>query len=549
MKYGPSMFDSLMNQVPLTLAAKALKVKILSIPRTNEPMMDDHPDDLPLETTERLHDLALSGSRHAVPEIRRVMSQFPRVPKLLNYLHVTHMVRKEIRQAEAVLKQLAEEHPDYLFARVALSTKALDKDQSEKAATYLGPTLDIQDLYPQRDLFHVSELRNYYLNVARILARRGDQSLALGVKSALMEIEPHEAIDTVIIHEVMMANLRDMQNRTAADEKRRITVRPRLLPDKSSTTQRPTFHHDLIDSLYEFDMDLPEDMIEEILALPREFLERDLIAVLEDCIARTPDFMCRRVRGEEDFAAFHALHLLAEIKGHVACGSLLHFLSMHPRAVDFWLGEVEAYVTQIAQIIPGDLPACFVWLKSPGIDSRAKGMVTEAMEQIAKSEPQRVAEITSGLGELLGFLIDSPPEDNILDTGFIFIVISVLTELRATNELPVIRKAYQKDLVELFKAGSLESIEDDMILPLRKPQEWISMVEQYDKSTSRPDEDDVKFTPPTENLYLDGLIRNPFAPAPAGVMNAPSPAPAGPVGRNDSCPCGSGRKFKKCCMK
>ncbi|MBC7140087.1 MAG: SEC-C domain-containing protein [Defluviimonas sp.] len=26
-------------------------------------------------------------------------------------------------------------------------------------------------------------------------------------------------------------------------------------------------------------------------------------------------------------------------------------------------------------------------------------------------------------------------------------------------------------------------------------------------------------------------------------------APAGKVGRNDPCPCGSGRKFKKCCLQ
>lgn len=29
---------------------------------------------------------------------------------------------------------------------------------------------------------------------------------------------------------------------------------------------------------------------------------------------------------------------------------------------------------------------------------------------------------------------------------------------------------------------------------------------------------------------------------------APSPTTKPPAGRNDACPCGSGRKFKKCCM-
>ena len=33
------------------------------------------------------------------------------------------------------------------------------------------------------------------------------------------------------------------------------------------------------------------------------------------------------------------------------------------------------------------------------------------------------------------------------------------------------------------------------------------------------------------------------------LMNPPKPIQAGPkVGRNDPCPCGSNKKFKKCCM-
>ena len=33
------------------------------------------------------------------------------------------------------------------------------------------------------------------------------------------------------------------------------------------------------------------------------------------------------------------------------------------------------------------------------------------------------------------------------------------------------------------------------------------------------------------------------------LLNPPKPKQAGPkVGRNDPCPCGSGKKFKKCCM-
>ena len=38
-------------------------------------------------------------------------------------------------------------------------------------------------------------------------------------------------------------------------------------------------------------------------------------------------------------------------------------------------------------------------------------------------------------------------------------------------------------------------------------------------------------------------------PTPKQLRRATPVFPHGRIGRNDKCPCGSGRKFKKCCMK
>ena len=53
---------------------------------------------------------------------------------------------------------------------------------------------------------------------------------------------------------------------------------------------------------------------------------------------------------------------------------------------------------------------------------------------------------------------------------------------------------------------------------------------------------------PTGWVYVDGD----FDPAPANTAPLSGPAEVAPpqatkVGRNDPCPCGSGKKFKKCC--
>ncbi|HNQ35498.1 MAG TPA: SEC-C metal-binding domain-containing protein, partial [bacterium] len=50
-------------------------------------------------------------------------------------------------------------------------------------------------------------------------------------------------------------------------------------------------------------------------------------------------------------------------------------------------------------------------------------------------------------------------------------------------------------------------------------------------------------------MSLFGKEAAPAGPAPRPTIEAPRPAEseAPRVGRNDPCPCGSGKKYKKCC--
>ena len=64
------------------------------------------------------------------------------------------------------------------------------------------------------------------------------------------------------------------------------------------------------------------------------------------------------------------------------------------------------------------------------------------------------------------------------------------------------------------------------------------------------------FIPRKEKVLVVGLQGAPAAaaapvssPAPAAAATAPQPEKQKKVGRNDPCPCGSGKKYKKCCGK
>jgi len=56
-------------------------------------------------------------------------------------------------------------------------------------------------------------------------------------------------------------------------------------------------------------------------------------------------------------------------------------------------------------------------------------------------------------------------------------------------------------------------------------------------------------TNPAENLPNSAQSLPEPQDAPAGVPNSAQSIPtAGKIGRNDACPCGSGKKYKRCCL-
>jgi hypothetical protein len=548
------MIDLPFAKLPLTPAAEELKEDILSIPWTDEPMLDDLPDEMDPDELAYLHDLAVSSSARAIPEIRRMLKKFPTSPQLLNYLHAAYKAQNSRRQADDVIKQLTALHPNYLFGRLALCQKDLDNNRLEQAAARLGPTLDIRDLYPERDVFHVSELRNYYYYVTCLLARRGEPELAQAVVAALEEIYPDNPLLSILKKEIAMANIKCVMDRMAKDKENSIRVKSAPLSLPPASASMPNFHHDLIAELYDFDIMLTTETIREILALPRETLVKDLTAVLDDCAVRTQLFMKSSDRDEEHFAAFHAIQLLAEINGHEACDALLRFLSMPYDALKFSLPEGIAYPPEMSRIIAHGLPACLAWLRSPGICSYGKGLILEAMEELALREPALRSQITSDLGDILAFVIDSPVQHNILDTGFISGIICTLTALSSSEQLPIIHKAYEKNLVELFFVGTLTSVEEDIVKPLRSPFAKQNIFVTYENYSGtiyddiEEEEEEVIDKPPAPLLpfplrpqlqsVLSGLASKPI------VKFAPTAAPAS---RNSPCPCGSGKKYKKCC--
>ncbi len=247
--------------------------------------------------------------------------------------------------------------------------------------------------------------------------------------------------------------------------------------------------------------------------------------------------------GEFSFGTEHVPALI-----RLACDRRLHDLEadkaagwapMHAWRALAQLRATEAIAPLLALVraLPGydaiseDLPHVFAMIGSATIAPIHAFLVSEldkaddgggtAIESLAKvgtrhpeCRDQCIAILT---GELARHRQDTPLRNGL--------TVCALLDLKAVESIDAIRSAFAADVIDLSMAGDLEDVEIDLGL-------------RAARATPKPRYDAFQ--------HLGGTPAWQSRPAQPGPLAIP-PRESRKIGRNDPCPCGSGKKYKKCC--
>jgi Protein of unknown function (DUF1186)/SEC-C motif len=529
-----------MPNFPLTASAAAIRSDVLKVPITYDAIRDEQPAAISDDEVERIHAMVTSGNNAAIPRLERLIKQFPEWPTLKNYLKNAYEMQGRNRQARQVHQEILKCHPDYLFGKIESARVAIKEKKLELAREILGKDLDLQKLYPDREIFHITELKNYYYVVAFLYLEENKNQKAIGLHAALGELlsEDDEMVEN-LRDLIRVGNLISVKKRMIEEEETKITVTTQPLPESSVYTETPTFHHPEILELYQNNLTIPEKTIQNILSLPRETLSKDLIHVLEDAIARTAHFLDIEGNDSDSYFAIHAIHLLGELSVEEALPTILHFLSQNEEALEFWLGDF-IYGNSLASLLKNQLPLVKDWLKSPGLPELGKSHIVNGLEHLAEQQPDHRDKVIAVYQECLEFYLTCSREDNVIDTYHICGMISDVVNLRAVALQPLIEQLHAKNYYSQAYFGELE----DLLADLHSPQKdnshgRKSIAEHYRKLNH--------MIAPVQESLPSG--HNPFENNIDFGMSPDRSHQAAPPSRNDPCRCGSGKKYKKCCLK
>ena len=212
----------------------------------------------------------------------------------------------------------------------------------------------------------------------------------------------------------------------------------------------------------------------------------------------------------EIWAPVHAWRTLAQLQAEDAIEPLLALFDFEEDFDDDW--AISELPTIYGMIGPKAVPALSRYLSDASAELLSRLSVVDCIKEIGKTHPGAKLECAQALSTQLEHFRRNPTTLN----GFL---ISGLMGLRAVDHLPLIKQAFDNGQVDLSIAGDIEDVEIELGLREERstPRSWL-----FGEGEEFP----LMFESDGSNQELQ------------------KPK----IGRNDPCPCGSGRKYKKCCL-
>jgi thioredoxin-like negative regulator of GroEL len=102
--------------------------------------------------------------------LKQALEIEPDSPDVLNNLAVAYGALRRNKEAEALIHEIVERYPDYVFARVSLARTSILRRQLDRARALLEPLME-------RTRFHISEVANFCAAQAELyLAERNREA-------------------------------------------------------------------------------------------------------------------------------------------------------------------------------------------------------------------------------------------------------------------------------------------------------------------------------------------------------------------------------------
>jgi SEC-C motif/Protein of unknown function (DUF1186) len=501
-------------------------------------------------------------SKDFEPSLLQAIADYPQLPEFRNYYIVYLGANGRIEEATKASHDLIRDFPDYLFARTGLAQLLIQTNKTTEAEALLGWPRTIETLTGKLDVYHESELHAYYSAATAVALALEDIDAAGEHLPVLILTRPHHITTLQLAHKYALLQKRLGDEYEAHDEEYEREVESFPTKVYETADEPPSLHHAELSIFYTTAIDAIEtETMTAIAGLPRETLRTDLEAILIDSIRRQDYFLTADLDKNEYDAPLHAFYWLGTLEMEESLPIVLDWLRQGDDFLDFWSFDllIDLLFDSFYQIAKNKLPDLLTYVKEPNQSSIARILVATVAAKVALEEEGRRTEAVNWFREVIRYLVANIEDDSLIDTDFVESLVFSITDFQGTELWPEIEALYTHHLIPLFEFGNLSQIKKNLFTPAHQSDTIgnyaLSLLKSYGKENARMTNERMR------NLDIDNIkpdkssiihqyrhvLHNHFNNRITPVKPAPKPmAPQYKAPQNAPCPCGSGKKFKRC---
>ncbi len=314
----------------------------------------------------------------------------------------------------------------------------------------------------------------------------------------------------------------------------------------------PDFKHPIVEKLYEVDYFIDRAILQEILDLGKEVIP-DLEKIVLDSIERFDEYK------EDDFSHHfqmsHALNLLQDLEAEQSLELVLSLTDLPLETLEWWYSDYifQEYPPLVAKLALNQPEKLIEYLQSSS-PRLFKSMVQHALAVVVHLKPHHREQVLSYYQGFLEKTLQNAnqleqvfterlePEYDLEIEEYLGYLVGYLKDSGFTELYPQIRELFRLDLI----SGMITSLEiwENGPLPIKLPQDTFEKYESYKKGHFAQYS---PFNPDYEKLKAEREKKEKNWSESLKLGKKSDPVKVEKVGRNDPCPCGSGKKYKKCC--
>lgn len=537
---------------------------------TEEPIQE-------VQTTEQYdayshsHTLAKNRDINGVDIIKKYINKYPDIPAFKNHLGAIYANNNQFIEARRIQLEVVNKHPDYLYGKISLVEQCLRDGNLEMAKKLLGNPRKIETISPDTEFYHYSEFLVYYYMAGWYEVEKGNRKAAEKHLELMVEYDPDDHRTELLAKKITSMGLVRMRKDSEKRKNNPYKVEsfPTYILEQTDTP--PRLKHKELEVFYtQSNYKFPEETITEIMALPRESLIQDLERILEDGIRRFEHFKEKYdmdfIESEQSFM-IHAAYFLGALEAKESLPVLLNVFRQGEKFLDYWFMDrlTESFEKPLFTLGKDQLKMLKSYVLEPNQYQWTRSMAVDTMIQTALHYPEKREEVVGYCKEIYDHMLQNPDDRSVTDSEFISWSLTHIAELRDMSFAEYVEEFEKRGWIFDMIMGN----EEQIIKEFKREPEAADIkpmpediYEFYNKKYNSRKVRHSRFENFQEELFADTKTSRYLAERSEnmfeGLFNTPKKSDnnnyqkpvikaSSKVGRNDPCPCGSGKKYKKCC--